>query len=84
MNQLRPFGLTQGGAEMEKRLQHLVGLEIGSSTAEMHIPAGGEAPFVIEDDADTPAPAWDRFVAVAARACPLRDFSAPSIRGMRG
>ena len=61
---------------MEDRLQHLVGLEIGSATAEMHIPAGGEAPFFIEDDADTPALAQDGLVAVAALG-----LSAPGLLG---
>jgi hypothetical protein len=42
----------------------------------MHIPAGGEAPFVIEDDADTPAREQDRLVAVAALG-----LSAPGLLG---
>lgn len=65
-NQLRPFGLFQSGTEVENRLQQLVGLEISITTAEMHIPPGGETPLVIEDDADTPAPPLDGLVAAAA------------------
>lgn len=51
---------------MEDRLQHVVGLEIGIATAEMHIPAGGEASLFIENDADAPTLPDDGLVTVAA------------------
>ena len=51
---------------MEDRRQHLVGLEIGSATAEMDITTGGEAPFFVEDDADAPDSSFNGLLAVAA------------------
>jgi len=51
---------------LEDRFQHRVGLEIGRATGEMYIPAGGEASFFVEDDADAPTLSHDRLVAVAA------------------
>src|SRR5215468_1439515 len=64
--QLAALGVVEGRAEVEHRRQDVTGLEVSLAAVEVHEPAGHEATFLEEHEANPPGPALDALLAAPA------------------